>query len=122
MNGGEAAKVTTGLSSASSVALSGPFQLAWLYYWIRRSGFRPALRRPRLTAGVREMGLLILPAVFGAGVYQISRFIDFFFIATLPDKSITYLAKSARLHQLPRSAARSVGTECVSTMSAQALP
>ena len=47
------------------------------------------------------MGVLILPAVFGAGVYQISRFIDLFFIATLPDKSITYLAMADRLNQLP---------------------
>lgn len=100
-DGGEAAKAATGLYLAISVSLSGLFQLAWLYYWIRRSGFRPALRRPRLTAGVREMGALILPAVFGAGVYQISRFIDLFFIATLPDKSITYLAMADRLNQLP---------------------
>ena len=100
-DGGEASKAATGLYLAISVSLSGLFQLGWLYHWIRRSGFRPALRRPRLTAGVREMGVLILPAVFGAGVYQISRFIDLFFIATLPDKSITYLAMADRLNQLP---------------------
>jgi putative peptidoglycan lipid II flippase len=97
----EDAKAATGLYLAIAVSLSGLFQLAWLYYWVRKSGFRPALRRPRLTAGVREMGVLILPAVFGAGVYQISRFVDLFFIATLPDKSITYLAMADRLNQLP---------------------
>ncbi len=100
-DGGEAAKAATGLYLAISVSLSGLFQLAWLYYWIRRSGFQPTLRRPRLTAQVREMGRLILPAVFGAGVYQISRFVDLFFIAMLPDKSITYLAMADRLNQLP---------------------
>jgi putative peptidoglycan lipid II flippase len=100
-DGGEAAKAATGLYLAIAVSLSGLFQLVWLYYWVRRSGFRPALRRPRLTPGVREMGVLILPAVFGAGVYQISRFVDLFFIASLPDKSITYLAMADRLNQLP---------------------
>ena len=100
-DGGEKAKAATGLYLAIAVSLAGLFQLAWLYFWLRRSDFRPALRRPRLTAGVREMGVLILPAVFGAGIYQISRFIDLFFIATLPDKSITYLAMADRLNQLP---------------------
>ena len=94
-------KAATGLYLAISVSLAGLFQLVWLLFWVRRSGFRPALRRPRLTPGVREMGVLILPAVFGAGVYQISRFVDLFFIAMLPDKSITYLAMADRLNQLP---------------------
>src|SRR3546814_6823121 len=51
-DGGEASKAATGLYLAISVSLSGLFQLGWLYHWIRRSGFHPALRRPRLTAGV----------------------------------------------------------------------
>lgn len=97
----EAGKSATGLYLAIAVSLSGLLQLVWLYYWVRRSGFRPAIRRPRLTPDVREMGVLILPAVFGAGVYQISRFVDLFFIAMLPDKSITYLAMADRLNQLP---------------------
>lgn len=100
-DGGEKAKAATGLYLAISVSLAGLFQLVWLYYWVRRSGFSPALHRPRLTPDVREMGVLILPAVFGAGVYQISRFVDLFFIAMLPDKSITYLAMADRLNQLP---------------------
>ncbi len=50
---------------------------------------------------MRELGVLILPAVFGAGVYQISRFIDLFFLSQLPDKSITFLAMADRLNQLP---------------------
>ena len=99
--GDEASRDVTGLYLAMAVSLSGLLQLGWLYYWIRKVGFRPRLRRPRLTPGVREMGVLILPAVFGAGVYQISRFIDLFFISSLPDKSITYLAMADRLNQLP---------------------
>jgi putative peptidoglycan lipid II flippase len=83
------------------VSLSGLLQLLWLFYWTRRTRFRLGLRRPQVTPGVREFGRLIVPAVFGAGVYQISRFIDLFFISTLPDKSITFLAMADRLNQMP---------------------
>src|SRR3546814_7144727 len=47
------------------------------------------------------MGVLIVPAVFGAGVYQISRFIDLAFIRALPDGSLTYMAMADRWNQLP---------------------
>lgn len=100
-NGDEASRAATGLYLAISVSISGLLQLSWLYHWVRKAGFRPRLRRPRITQGVKEMGVLILPAIFGAGVYQISRFIDLFFISSLPDKSITYLAMADRLNQLP---------------------
>jgi putative peptidoglycan lipid II flippase len=102
MNGdGETGKRLTGTFLAVSVSLSGLIQLVWLYIWVRRAQFRLGLQRPRLTPGVREFGRLVLPAVFGAGVYQISRFIDLFFIATLPDKSISFLSYADRLNQLP---------------------
>ncbi len=102
MNGtGEAAKQLTGTYLAIAVTVSGVIQLGWLYYWTRTMQFRLGLVRPRVTPGVREFGRLILPAVFGAGVYQISRFIDLFFISTLPDGSITFLAMADRLNQLP---------------------
>jgi putative peptidoglycan lipid II flippase len=98
---GEAMKAITGQYLAMAVSLSGLLQLLWLWFWMRRSGFRLSLLRPRLTGDVRELGVLILPAVFGAGVYQISRFIDLFFLAGLPDGSITFLAMADRLNQLP---------------------
>jgi len=101
LDGGEAAKRTTGIMLAVAVSASGLFQLVWLWFWARRAGFGFTPRMPRLTPGVRELGRLILPAVFGAGVYQISRFIDLFFISALPDKSITFMAMGDRLNQLP---------------------
>jgi putative peptidoglycan lipid II flippase len=97
----ESARENTATYLAWSVSISGLIQLVWLYFWARRAGFSLQLQRPRMTRGVREFGTLILPAVFGAGVYQISRFIDLFFISTLPDKSITFLAMADRLNQMP---------------------
>lgn len=99
--GGEAVRAATGFNLAIAVSLSGLLQLAWLAWWMRRAGFTIALTRPRLTARVREMGVLIVPAVFGAGIYQISRFIDLAFIRALPDGSLTYMAMADRWNQLP---------------------
>ena len=97
----EAAQRMTGLYLAVAVTLSGVLQLVWLWWFARRAGFRMKLRLPRVTGGVKELGILILPAVLGAGVYQVSRFIDLFFLSTLPDGSYTFLAMADRLNQLP---------------------
>jgi len=91
----------TGFLLAVAVTVSGLLQMLWLGWWARRQGFRVRLHRPRLTAGVSELGVLILPAVLGAGVYQISRFIDLFFLSTLEDGAYTFLAMADRLNQLP---------------------
>ncbi|MEA1618364.1 murein biosynthesis integral membrane protein MurJ [Erythrobacter sp. T5W1-R] len=98
---GEAARAATGMGLAIAVSVSGALQLAWLYWFMRRAGFRIPRQRPRLTPRVKEMGVLIVPAVFGAGVYQIARFIDLAFIRSLPDGSLTYMAMADRWNQLP---------------------
>ena len=86
---------------AFSVTVAGVLQMLWLYFHARRAGFRFRLMRPRLTGDVRSLGVLILPAVFGAGIYQISRFIDLFFLGRLEEGSFVFLALADRLNQLP---------------------
>ena len=98
---GEDTRQATGLFLAVAVSVSGLLQLAWLTFWMRRGGFTIPLSRPRVTQRVKELGVLVLPAIFGAGVYQISRFIDLFFLGQLPEGSITYLAMADRWNQLP---------------------
>ena len=97
--GGEPQAVANML--AWSVTIAGIVQVSWLWFWVRRAGFRFAFARPRLTPGVRELGVLILPAVFGAGIYQISRFTDLFFLGRLEEGSFVFLALANRLNQLP---------------------
>ncbi len=101
LGGGDGARQTTGFWLAVAVSTSGLLQLVWLGYWMRRAGFHLAIKLPRITGGVKELGLLVLPAVFGAGIYQISRFVDLFFLSTLEDGSYTYLAMADRWNQLP---------------------
>ena len=98
---GDATRAATGVGLAIAVSVSGLLQLAWLYWFMRRAGFRIPRGTPRITQRVKEMGVLIVPAVFGAGVYQISRFIDLAFIRGLPDGSLTYMAMADRWNQLP---------------------
>jgi putative peptidoglycan lipid II flippase len=98
---GEAARAATGIGLAIAVSASGVLQVAWLYWFMRRAGFRIPRLTPQITARVKEMGVLIVPAIFGAGVYQISRFIDLAFIRGLPDGSLTYMAMADRWNQLP---------------------
>lgn len=84
-----------------AASTSGLLQMLWLWFWARRAGFHFKLHRPRLSPDVRELGVLILPAVFGAGIYQVSRFLDLFFLGRLPEGSFVYLAMADRLNQLP---------------------
>ncbi len=98
---GDATRSATGIGLAIAVSVSGLLQLLWLYWFMRRAGFRIPRLTPQITARVKEMGVLIVPAVFGAGVYQISRFIDLAFIRGLPDGSLTYMAMADRWNQLP---------------------
>ncbi|MEM1132155.1 MAG: murein biosynthesis integral membrane protein MurJ [Pseudomonadota bacterium] len=98
---GEMMTVRTAYYLAFAVSISGLLQMLWLAYWVRKSGFSIRMGKPRLNDNVRELGVLIFPAIFGAGIYQISRFVDLFFVSRLPEGSLTYLAMADRLNQLP---------------------
>jgi len=97
--GGDDRIVATALAIAVSIA--GIVQLAYLWWAVRRAGLRLHWRLPKLTPEVRRLGTLILPATFGAGIYQISQFVDTFFATSLPQGSLTLLKLADRLNQLP---------------------
>lgn len=98
---GEETRQAAAFWMAVAVSVSGLLQLLWLMFWMRRAGFSISLVAPRISPGVKELGVLVVPAIFGAGVYQISRFIDLFFLSTLPVGSYTYLQMADRWNQLP---------------------
>lgn len=86
---------------ATAVALSGVVQLAYMAWATRRAGVRLKVTAPRLTPEVKKLGMLILPATFGAGIYQISQLVDTFFATSLPQGSLTLLKLADRLNQMP---------------------
>lgn len=88
-------------SLAVAVSVAGVVQLLYLVWATRRAGVRLRITLPRLTPEVRKLGLLILPATFGAGIYQVSQFVDTFFATQLPQGSLTLLKLADRLNQMP---------------------
>jgi len=86
---------------AVSVSLAGIAQLAYLWWSVRRAGLTLRFRFPKFTPEVKRLGMLILPATFGAGIYQVSQFVDTFFATSLPQGSLTLLKLADRLNQLP---------------------
>jgi putative peptidoglycan lipid II flippase len=98
-NSGDDARVVTVLSAA--VALSGFVQMVYLWWAVRRAGLKISIRIPKLTPDVKRLGMVILPATFGAGIYQISQFVDTFFATSLPQGSLTLLKMADRLNQMP---------------------
>ncbi len=86
---------------ASAVSLSGIVQLIYLWWAVKRAGLKLRFKMPKLTPEVKRLGWVILPATFGAGIYQISQFVDTFFATSLPQGSLTLLKMADRLNQMP---------------------
>jgi putative peptidoglycan lipid II flippase len=88
---------------AGAVLVGGIFQFGLSWVAVRRAGIRLHFGRPRLTPAVRELVLLILPAMLAAGVYQISQLFYAYFSARLGEGALTMLSYADRLNQLPLS-------------------
>ncbi len=108
------------LSLAVGVMAGGILQLAMQFPFLRRVGarLRPNLRFNH--PGIRKIGLLMLPAVFGAAVYQASIFIGTILASFLPGGSVSYLYYADRVVQLPLGVfAIAVGTAALPSFSEQ---
>ncbi len=101
LRGDDGSDAVVAWALAISLSLSGVVQLAYMSWSARRAGVRLAIRRPRFTPEVKRLGMLILPATFGAGIYQISQLVDTFFATSLPQGSLTLLKLADRLNQMP---------------------
>jgi len=91
----------TATAVAIGVTLGGVIQMALMIVSARRAGIRLRLRRPRITPGVRQFVRVVVPATLGAGVYQISAFIDTFFLTRIGEGAMSYFNYADRLNQLP---------------------
>jgi putative peptidoglycan lipid II flippase len=96
-DGGE----VTARALAIGVTIGGLIQIALLWASAKRAGISLKLRRPRYTPGVRQFVRVVIPATLGAGVYQISAFIDTFFLTRIGTGSMSYFNYADRLNQLP---------------------
>jgi putative peptidoglycan lipid II flippase len=86
---------------AAGVTIGGILQLALLIIACKRAGIVLKIRRPRLTPGVRQFVRVVVPATLGAGVYQVSVFIDTFFLTRIGTGAVSWFNYADRLNQLP---------------------
>jgi putative peptidoglycan lipid II flippase len=91
----------TATALAVAVTVGGFIQIGLLWWSAKRSGISLKLRRPRMTPSVRQFVRVVIPATLGAGVYQISAFIDTFFLTRIGEGAMSYFNYADRLNQLP---------------------
>jgi len=105
---------------AVGVMAGGVLQLAMQWPFLVRMGVRLKpdfrFRHP----GVRRIGFLMLPAAFGAAIYQINIFIGTILASLLPTGSVSYLYYADRIVELPLGVfAIAVGTATLPSFSEQ---
>jgi putative peptidoglycan lipid II flippase len=92
---------TTAIAVSAAVTAGGVLQLVLLLAACKRAGITLKIRRPRLTPGVRQFIRVVIPATLGAGVYQVSVFIDTFFLTRIGTGAVSWFNYADRLNQLP---------------------
>jgi putative peptidoglycan lipid II flippase len=91
----------TATAISSAVTIGGVLQLGLLLAACKRAGIVLKLRHPKLTPGVRQFIRVVIPATLGAGVYQVSVFIDTFFLTRIGTGAVSWFNYADRLNQLP---------------------
>ena len=94
------ADAQTAVWIAVGTIAGGIAQLVFVYAAVRRAGFLPQLKWPRLDGEVKRFWLLAVPAVMAGGITQINLFVGTI-IASTADSAISYLYYADRLYQLP---------------------
>ena len=108
----------TAVAMAWAVLIGGVLQLGLCIVATHRAGIRLRLLPPRMTPGVKELLILILPATIGAGGYYISQLFYAYFATRLPEGSFVYLSQADRLNQLPLALVGSaIGTAILPAIS-----
>ena len=91
---------TAGVLLAGGITIGGVLQLGLLLAALARAGFPIALRRPRLTEGVRRLAVLAGPSVIAGGVVQINSVVGTM-IASTEAGAVSWLYFADRVYQLP---------------------
>ena len=89
----------TGL--AIGVLVGGFFQLAMQLPFLARKGFYFWHKTKLYHPGLKKIGRLMLPSIFGAAVYQINILISTLLASLLEEGSVSYLYYADRLVQFP---------------------
>ncbi len=108
------------LALAVGVLVGGVLQLLMQFPVLFRLGVRLRPDFDFNNAGLRKIGILMLPAVFGAAVYQLNQFVGTLLASFLPGGSVSYLYYADRVVQLPLGMfAIAIGTAALPSFSEQ---
>ena len=106
---------------AVGVIIGGVLQVMLQIPWLVKAGVS---LRPRWWPGhpgVRRIGRLMLPAVFGSAVYQFNQFVGTLLASFLPEGSVSWLYYADRLGQFPLGVfAIAISTAALPSLSRQA--
>ncbi|HEY3175750.1 MAG TPA: murein biosynthesis integral membrane protein MurJ [Candidatus Polarisedimenticolia bacterium] len=106
---------------AWGVLAGGLLQLAFQIPFVIRKGMRFPIVMGFTHPGVRQIGRLMLPGLFGMGITQITLLIDSLFASMLKEGSVSALYYSGRVNELALgSFAISISTVILPTLSRQA--
>lgn len=109
----------TGL--AIGVLIGGVLQLALQMPFLIKKGFYFWQKTKIFHPGLKKIGILMLPAIFGAAVYQINILVGTLLASLLPEGSVSYLYYADRLVQFPLGIfAIAVATAVLPSLSRQA--
>ncbi|BBO72744.1 putative lipid II flippase MurJ [Desulfosarcina widdelii] len=89
------------LGLSAGVLLGGILQLAMQLPYLVRHGIRFWKRSGLWHPRMKTVGLLMLPTIFGAAVYQINILVGTLLASLLPEGSVSYLYYADRLVQFP---------------------
>ncbi len=92
---------TMGHALSWGVFVAGLVQFIWIMACHTRAGLAVGLVMKFMTARVKKLLKLMVPATIGAGVTQINLFIDVILASFLPVGAVSYLYYADRLNQLP---------------------
>jgi putative peptidoglycan lipid II flippase len=105
---------------AVGVMAGGVLQLAMQWPFLIRMGVRLKSNLKFNHPGLRQIGRLMLPAAFGAAIYQINIFIGTILASLLQTGSVSYLYYADRIVELPLGVfAIAVGTATLPSFSEQ---
>jgi len=86
---------------AAGVLAGGLLQLVLQIPFLIRLGFHFWKAAPLMHPGLKRIGRLMVPAIFGAAVYQINILVGTLLASLLPAGSVSYLYYADRLVQFP---------------------
>src|SRR5512136_1328741 len=106
---------------AVGVMAGGVLQLAMQWPFLVRMGVRLKPNFNFHHPGIRRIGILLVPAAFGAAIYQINIFISTILASLLASGSVSYLYYADRVVELPLGVfAIAIGTATLPSSSEQA--